>query len=155
MLYETVRGYFSVNSEGEMSVLYKICAAICQPLQAPFDAYDIFRGNASIIASCMWQIGNLTNVLNYFYDHTLQRIFITQSVVNTVSDPTFAYTAITYDDVFENAFLVEEREFGDGANISTVAINVPSAVAGASLSQITATLQQVRLPGIQYVINTF
>src|SRR5579863_2763033 len=155
MLYETLRAYFSVNDQGEMSVLYQICAAIVQPLQDPFDAYHTFRVAASMVANFKWQIGQLTNVLNYFFDTSLQRIFITQSVVNIVSDSTFAYDPITYDDVFENAYLINEREFGDGANKTTVAINVPVSVAGTSLSQITATLEQIRLPGIQYVIQTF
>jgi len=144
-----------VNAQGEMSLLYKFCSAIVAPMQKPFDNYHTYRVNASLIASCKWQIGQLTNVLNYLYDKTLSRIFIGQSVVSTVSDPTFAYSPVTYDDVFANAFLINEREFGDSLNISTVSINIPAAVAASSLSQITATLQLIRLEGIQYVINTF
>lgn len=155
MLYETLRAYFSVNAQGEMSLLYKFCAAIVAPIQKPFDNYNTYRINAALIASCKWQIGQLTNVLNYLYDNTLSRIFIGQSVVSTVSDPTFVYPPVNYDDVFANAYLINEREFGDSLNISTVSINIPVTVAASSLSQITATLQLIRLEGIQYVINTF
>lgn len=152
MLYEALRNYFSVNSSNEISMLYKYCSAFLQPLQAPFDAYDLQRKKNDLIASCKWQIGQLTNVLNFLYDTLLARIFITQSVVTVISDPTFDYPAIHFDGTFEEAPLIFEREFFDRVSISAVIINVPT---GVTLSDITATIEQIRLQGIPYTIVFF
>src|ERR1044072_3249275 len=111
VLYETLRAYYSVNSSGNISQLYKYLLAIIQVMQAPFDGYDIYRTKEAIIANCKWQIGQLTNVLNYLYDNKLKRIFITQSVLTVINDPIFQYAPSNYDTVFSEAPTIFERTF--------------------------------------------
>lgn len=152
LLYETLRAYYSVNSSGNISIMYKYLLAILQVLQAPFDGYEIYRTKEAIIANCKWQIGQLTNVLNYLYDPTLSRIFITQSVILPVADPTFAYLPDNFDTVFAEDPEIFERTFTDKAASTLVTINVPI---GVNISDLTATVEQIKLTGIPYQIVTF
>lgn len=153
LLYETLRGYFSVNTSGNISILYKFLLAIVQVLQNPFDAYVVYRTKESIISNCKWQIGQLTNVLNYLYDPSLSRIFITQSVIVAIADPTFSYPPIHFDKTFaDSPPSIFERTFGDRVATTLVTINVP---AGTNISDLTATVEQIKLQGINYQIVTF
>ena len=151
-LYEALRNYFSVNTSNQLSILYQYCACFLQPLVDPFANYVAFRTTEALIAGCAWQIGQLTNVLNYLYDTVLQRIFITQSVITIVSDPEFPYPAINFDGLFTETVQVWEREFFDPVAISVVTINVP---VGTDIPGITAVINQIRIQGIPYEIATF
>lgn len=152
-LYETLRAYYSVNASGNLSVLYKYLIAILQVMQAPFDEYDKYRTKEAIIAGCKWQIGQLTNVLNYLYDTTLNRIYITQSDIANIADPTFDYPPIHFDGTFDDAPpAIFERTFTDRVATTLVTINVP---VGVNLSDLTATVEQIKLKGIPYKIETF
>lgn len=152
LLYETLRSYYSVNVSGNISIMYKFLLAIIQVLQAPFDGYEIYRTKEAIIANCKWQIGQLTNVLNFLYDPTLSRIFITQSIVLPVADPTFAYNPDNFDAVFAEDPEIFERTFSDKVASTLVTINVPI---GVNLTDLTATIEQIKLTGIPYIIQTF
>jgi hypothetical protein len=152
LLYETLRSYYSVNADGNVTIAFKYLLAIISPLQAPFVGYDIYRTKEAIIANCKWQIGQLTNVLNYLYDSSLNRIFITQSVILPVVDPTFAYDPDNFDTVFTEAPAIFERTFNDRVAQTLVTINVPI---GVNISDLTATVEQIKLIGIKYVIVTF
>jgi hypothetical protein len=121
-------------------------------MQAPFDGYETYRTKEAIIANCKWQIGQLTNVLNFLYDSSLSRIFITQSAIADIDDPTFAYAPYNFDDVFSEAPLKFERTFNDRVATTLVTINVP---VGVNISDLTATLEQIKLTGIPYQIVTF
>lgn len=150
-LYESLRHYFSVNGQTrQMTVLYKILLCFLQVLQAPFDAYDTFRIKEVLIAQCKWQIGQLTNVLNYLYDTALNRIFITQNSITLIADPTFDYPAIHFDSDFNAAPKIFERTFNDRVSQTIVTINVP---AGTDIADLTATVEQIRLKGIPYQIK--
>lgn len=149
LLYETMRNYFAVNAAGDISQLYEYLAAIIQPLQAPFNAYMTFRITQALIANCMWQIGQLTNVLNYLFDSVLNRIFITQSTATLLSDPTFPYPAVNFDSDFGTAPAQFESTFDDITNLDTVTINVPE---GSNIAAITAVVEQIRVSGIPYQI---
>lgn len=148
-LFESLRSYYSVNSAGAISILYKILICFLQPLQPAFDAYDLFRAKEALIAQCEWQIGQLTNVLNFLYDTLLSRIFITQSEVSVISDPKFEYDAIHWDQSFNDPDTVFERPFNDRASTSLVTINVPQ---GVDFADLTATIEQIRLKGFAYKI---
>ena len=150
MLYEALRNYFSVNTSGNLTWLYKFCAACVQPLQAPFDAYAVKRAKSHLIAQCRWQIAQLTNLLNYLYDATLARIYIDQSVVTVVSDPTFDYDPVNFDALFEETVLIFERVFDDKATTSNVIIHVPT---GVDMDDLIATVEQIRIQGIPYQIE--
>ena len=152
LLYETLRAYYSVNSNGNLSIMYKFLLAIVQVMQSPFDKYELYRTKEAIIANCKWQIGQLTNVLNFLYDPTLSRIFITQSSISPIDDPTFDYAPYNYDTVFAEDPELFERTFNDRAATTLVTINVPI---GVNVSDLTATVEQIKLTGIPYQIIEF
>lgn len=152
LLYESLRNYFSVNSSGNISMLFKFCAGCLAPLQAPFENYDKKRIVNELIANCKWQIGQLKNVLNYLYDRTANRIFITQSITIVIADPQFEYHSVLFDSMFGENVQVNERGFYDRASQSSVSINVPL---GTDINSLTATLEQIHLQGIPYQIITF
>lgn len=152
MLYETLRNYFSINAVGQVSWLYKYLACIIQPLIAPFDNYESQRLLNGLIADTKWQIGQLTIVLNYLYDPVLKRIFLTQAFFISISDPEFAYPPENFDDVFADTALIDEREFNDALSLQVLTFNVPNTI---NISQLTATIEQIRLQGIQYRIIEF
>lgn len=155
MEYETLRGYYSVNSSGKISVLYKYIACLLAPLQNPFNAFDTQRQIQWLVAQCAWEIGQLTNVLNFLFDPSLKRIFITQSVSDPVSAVTFAYPAITQAFVFNEISTasgnLQMRVFGEVSR-SILTINVPVSV---NIPAITAIIEQIRLQGIPYRIVIF
>lgn len=150
-LYESLRNYFSVDGiTGVITSLYRYVAALIQPLQPRFDQYVVFRKKEEIIARCKWQIGQLTNVLNYFYDNLLNRIFIGQAVLTVIADPMFEYPPVNFDSDFDSAPVVQEREFGDRASSTLTTINVP---AGIDMDDLIATIEQIRMDGFFYTIN--
>ena len=150
MLYESLRNYFAVNAAGNMSILYTYLAAFVAVFEAPFADYVTFRIKETLIANCKWQIGQLTNVLNMLYDAKLNRIYVTQSVITFLSDPMFQYAAINFDSDFGTSPEQFEREFTDRLNETVVTINVPTAVYS---SDLVATVEQIRVDGIPYLIQ--
>ena len=151
-LYETLRGYFSINAAGELSILYSFCAALVALFQTPFNNYAAFRQQQALIANCKWQIGQLTNVLNMLFDPINKSIFITQSVILSISDPTFAYPPVNQDDTFGYPSTAQERKFTDKAAETLVTFNIPNTV---SVTAITAVINQICLLGIPYNIVVF
>lgn len=150
MLYETLTGFFSINEQGQASWLYKFCAACLSVLQNPFNSFVLFRNKEQLIAGCAWQIGQLTNVLNYLYDSIQNRITITQSTVTPEFFWKFAYPPSMFLGSFADAPLTYLFPFG-GVAISEVTINVPP---GIDLADLTATVAQIVLSGIPYKIVT-
>lgn len=152
MLYEALRNYFSLNTQGDISILFKYCAALLFPLQAPFDSYDTVRRMYEIVASCKFVIGQLTNVLNYFYDPILKRIFIAQATIVVLSAPELEYITDVQGVEFEEPATAQAREFGDRTAGELVSINIPF---GIDLAAITATIEQIKIDGIDYQIIEF
>jgi len=152
MLYEALRNYFSVNSDGQITVLYKYCACFLQPLQLPFNNYDAARQINALVAQCRWQIGQLTNVLNFLFDTIQKRIFITQAKTSVLSAPSFPYNTPVQVRGFGSPAQAQARGFGDNTSTSKVVFNVP---VGVNISNITAIIEQIRIQGIPYVIQTF
>jgi hypothetical protein len=151
MLYETLTGFFSINLSGQASWLYKFCAACLSVLQPSFNAFQAFRTKEYIIANCKFQIGQLTNVLNYLYDPVQKRIYITQSTVGAVYFWKFAYPPSLFLSDFNSAPEAFLETFGSRVAVSTVSINVP---AGIDLVDLTATVAQIAITGIPYQIVT-
>lgn len=151
MLLETLRAYYSVNSDGIVNDFYRYLACIIQPLIPVFARYQSARIINAIIANCYWQIGQVTNVLNYLYDNVENRIFITQSYLNPVSASTFNVAALVNAGEF-GSNPVQLRTFNDKGDQTPVIINIPNTV---NLAQITATINQLILQGIIYEINVF
>lgn len=152
LLFEGLRFYFSVNKAGQPSILYRYLSAFVSLFQAPFNSFDTFRKKEYLIANCKWQIGQLTNLLNYFYDNIQNRIYITQSTSFTVSDSTFNYNQLNNDSDFNSIALMQERAFNDSSFQTIVNINVPI---GVNLDDLTATIEQIKFKGIPYQIQTF
>lgn len=154
MLYEGLRNYFSVNAQGNISYLFKFLAACIQPLQVPFDEFVIFRTREAIIANCKWQMGQLTNTLNYLFDPVFNSIYITQSVLTIISDPMFQYAPVNFDSDFGTSPEIFERRFSDKSAQTNVIINLPVALEPRQ-SEITAVINQINVSGVLYTINFF
>jgi len=162
MLYEALRAYFSVNASGQLSILYKYLFACIYPLQSAFINYDTFRIRAQIIANCKWQIGQMTNVLNHFFDPIRNRIYISQATQQVTSDPVFGATPKNYDSEYgQNNSIANnttqttpffEPSFGGYGVRTNVIFNIPSTL---DLSAIKAVIEQVKISGINYTIQTF
>lgn len=154
MLYEALRNYYSVNSSGQVSILFKYCAACVAVMQDPFDTYNTNRQTAWLVAQCAWEIGQLTNVLNFLYDPTLKRIYIDQSVSMTPAAPGFAYVTPVNAPGFAYVSGVGLRGFYNAPFTSALTFWVPAALTSI-LSQIAATIAQVAIEGITYQILTY
>lgn len=148
-LYNSLRNFFSVNAQTQLTLIFNFCAACLQPLVVPFAAYVTFRNQIWLVAQCAWEIGQLTNVLNMIYDATLKRIFITQAQIATTNADTFEYAAICQGSVFGSVAKAQVRAFGDLEETTLTTINVPT---GLDMSALTATVNQIRLQGIPYQI---
>lgn len=152
MLYSILRAYYSVDSSGNVNWFYKLLAAMVQPLVSTLATYEAQRAVNGLIAGSKFQVGQLANVLNYLYDNILNRIFITQGYYNQITDVVFGESPTHFDDVFANNPTVFEIVFGDPVSIVGAVIHVP---ADTNVSQITATVAQMALEGINYTIVTF
>jgi hypothetical protein len=101
LLYESLRNYFSINSSGQLSILYRYCLSILYPIEKTtsndidFSTFDAWRIKEKIIAGCKWQKAQLTNVLNYLYPSSVTPIYIDETVIDTVYVPTidFGYSS--------------------------------------------------------------
>jgi hypothetical protein len=154
MLYEALRNYYSVTTANELSILFKYSAACVAIMQQPFDDYNTERQTAWLIAQCAWEIGQLTNVLNFLYDPSLKRIYISQSVQLSPAAPGFAYTTPENAPGFAYVSPVGARGFFNLPDRTKLTFYVPSALTSI-LSQIAATIAQVAIEGIEYQILTF
>ena len=151
MLYETLTGFFSINANNQVTWLYKFCSACLAGLQPYLNTFFTFLAKEILIANCKWQIGQLTNVLNYLYDPIQNRITITQSAVTPEFFWMFAYPPAMFLSDFGSAPLVFLETFGSPTAQSDVTINVP---AGIDLADLTAAVAQIAIDGISYKIVT-
>ena len=147
-LYESLRTYYSVNSQGKVNWLYKLCAANIQPMQCYWTTYEQLRATNGLIAGGKFQIGNLTNILNYLYDNVLNRIFITQGFYEQTVAREFG-SAIAFGRQFGETPILFAREFGDAILFVGAVIHIPTS---ANLSQVTATVAQMAIRGVSYTI---
>lgn len=152
LLYESLRGYYSVNSSGKVNWLYKLCAALIQPLVAPFATYEAQRITNGLIANSKFQIGQLTNVLNYLYDNVENRIYITQGFFNQPVSTNFNQKPLLFSRNFGQTPGFFARNFDDPISFTGAVIHVPYS---ANLSALTATVAQMALLGRSYLIVQF
>lgn len=164
LLFEGLRNYFSVNSNGLLSILYRYLLSCIYPMQQPIDDFSVWRTNKKLIAGCYYQIGQLTNLLNFLFDSTQNRIYITQAGAgllfvptlndgNLLADMTFAPT-LTDGVVLSDMTLAPT--FNDTNYSFTQAIIwLPSDIYNdaAILQQITALVEQVKIQGLFYNIQ--
>ncbi len=152
MLYETLRAYYSVNSAGKVNWLYKYCACLLQPLIGPLQQYETERVINGLIANSKFQIGQLTNVLNFLYDNTLNRIFITQGFFDQTVARNFNEPPILFARNFGELPIAFAKNFGEKGTLVNAIIHVPIS---SNVSQLTATVAQMALQGLEYSIVTF
>jgi hypothetical protein len=148
MLFESLRAYFAVNSSGQLSILYKFCISCLFILQSPFNDYDTFRVKKFIIANCKYQIGQLTNVLNYFFDSVSKRIWIENSDITMVNSVVFGETPPDgdYDYLYGPDPMIDEIVFGGLLSRSNILIHVPSSV---DRDELIAVIEQIKITGLQ------
>lgn len=149
MLYETMRSFFSVNRSGLLSNLFKYVSCIIQPLIAPWDVFEVARIQNGLIANTKWQMGQLTNVLNYLFDPVNNSIYISQITISVPSVTGFQYPAIQQVGDF-GELAVQVRGFSDRSYQTPVIIYVPNYV---NLAEITAIINQIIIQGIVYQIT--
>ena len=176
VLRETLRSYFFYNSNGEISILAKIISSFTSVLQNYWGTFTDtlqtlnpltnqptfsgWRNNKQIIANCKWQIGQLTNVLNHFFDSTLNRIYIDQSGYLAPFIPDFngdPNTLTPFIPDFNGSPAITFFVPPYNQNISTgqVLIHVPSpyyTVGTPEYTALVSVLEQIKIIGLQYSI---
>jgi hypothetical protein len=157
LLHDSLRDYFSVNKAGSLSYLYKILLCILWPLQATWDSYDTYRRKTWLISQCKWQMGQLTNVLNYLYDSTNNSIYITQSVLDSVFVPVIAESSSVYATVIAETTTVFVHPITDATRGLPVIIHIPASLYADSTkaADLISTLEKIRPFCLSYTIQTF
>ena len=110
-----------------------------------------------MIANCKWQIGQLTNVLNYFFDPTNKTIYIDQVTLLDVFDPVMTGNQATNFDPIVTGFesTLYEPTFDQTVIITGVIIHVPAAYATpgtANYTNLVSVIEQIKITGIPYTI---
>jgi hypothetical protein len=155
ILYESIRNSFAINKAGELSIFYKFCLACVYPLQTAFDSFETWRQRQLIIANCNYTIGQLKNVLNYLFDNTnfvapdWGRITITQSEFSYIYAPTIDDESTTFAPPITDESTTDAPTIESDPNQRNVMFNIPSDLS-ASLADIIATIDQIKIDGLTY-----
>lgn len=155
MNYEALRNFHSVNRSGFLSIEYRYTLSMVYPLQDYFNGFDTWRRAKKIIAQCKWTIGQVTNVLNYFFDNNLKRIYLTQQRLDNLFAPVIAYESITFAPVIAEESTAYAPSINDTATVlAEVTIHVPSDVYSNPLlmSQLISVVDQIKITGFVYII---
>lgn len=155
MNYEGMRNFIAINKAGFLSLLYRYTLAIVYPLQVPFDSFNAWRADKKIIAQCKWTIGQVSNVLNYFFDTDLKRIYITQARVDNLFAPVIAYESTTYAPTIAEESTAYAPCIQDVSTVlAIVAIHVPSTIYTDAiiLAQLVSVVEQIKITGFTYQI---
>ena len=157
MLTETMR-WFATNRDGNPSKLYKFLFAVVYVLQNYFQSFSAWRDEKFIIANCKWQIGQLTNVLNYFFDPVNKTIYIDQVTLLDCFVPDFTVNPSTVfvPDLTVDPSTVFVPDLDSTVIITEVIIHVPSPYYTPGTPENTAliaVLEQIKITGIPYTIT--
>lgn len=157
MLLETLRAYHSVNTNGALSYIYKLCLCCLYSLQIPFNNFHSWRIKKRLIANCTWTIAQLTNVLNYLYDSELNRIVIRQSVTVYLYAPIIdeaESTVFAIEIDAGNTTIYTPNIYDATINSSLVTIYIPATLYNDSAlkGQLVADIEQIKILGIPYQI---
>ena len=154
ILLESLRSYFTVNSKGILSELYKFCLCCVYVLQTPFNNFDTWRKRELLIAGCKWQYGQLAYVLNFLYNTI--HIIIGATAGSTLFAPNIedAGSTLFAPNIEDAGSTLFAPNIGEINNVTgPVIINIPTAIVNTYKSQIIADVNQIVLPGINYTIN--
>ncbi len=158
MIFDSLTDFFSVNSEGNLSFMYRFMTGWLWVFQDYFDSFDAFRQKILIIAQCKFTIGQLTNTLNALYDSLLNRIYIGQA--SYVQVDTLWYGEPDTDELVNTLWygepdtdeLVNTAWYGESVIADYATINIPAAL---STTDIEATIKKIAPEGLNYTINYF
>jgi len=153
--YEGMRNFMAINKAGFLSILYRYTLALVYPLQVPFNDFHTWREAKKIIAQCKWTIGQVTNVLNYFFDASLARIYITQTRIDNLFAPVIAYESTTYAPTIAEESTAYAPCIQDVSTVlAIVAIHVPSDIYTDAiiLAQLVSVVEQIKITGFTYQI---
>ena len=153
--YEAVRNFHAINRAGLLSIEYRYTLCCVWPLQLAFDDFHLWRKAKKIIANCKWTVGQVTNVLNYFFDNTLNRIFITQQRIENVFVPVINYESAVFASEISDESTVLAPGINDfGVTLAHVTINVPTEVYSDAIimSQLISVVEQIKITGFSYSI---
>lgn len=156
MNYEAVRNFHAVNKAGFLSIEYKYTLSMIWPLQGAFNDFDTWRRAKQIIANCKWTIGQVTNVLNYFFDREQKRIYISQKRLTNLFAPVINYESTTFAPTITNESGSFAPNINDtGTSLAEVSIHVPSTVFADPLimGQLTSVVEQIKITGLFYIIE--
>ena len=157
MIYSGLRDYFAVNKKGKLSFMYIFLMCVCYPLQQIWNNFEVYRKKTWLISQTKWQVGQLTNLLNYLYDPT-NSISIDQAASNQV----YA-TNINYDPIIWASVITDSGHdpvylplIGDNPQLSGVIIHIPAALNNnvSLFYDFLATLEKIRPLGIFYTIQS-
>jgi hypothetical protein len=183
MNFEALRNDLAINKATTLSREYKYTLAMIYPLQSIFNNFAIWREEKRLIAQCKFTIGQLTNLLNYFFDPTNKGISIRQqqnvtlyapNIDDTATDVPFAPNiddAVVSDAVGNpiNQYYSQTipatatyyRSFAPNINAgavgSLVTIMIPSVIYNDSeiLSKIVSVIEQIKITGINYTLKPY
>jgi len=158
LLFDTLREYFSVRSDGTISWLYKFCLACLYPLQSKFNTYDTFRIERTYVAYCNYTKGQLTNLLNKLFPSTTTDLF---SITQRTSKQVFMAgidtgTNIGYTTTYSKGYTEVTTTYLYGfpyIGYTDAIINVPSDIYDNILSAVEAIVNQIKLTGLTIIYN--
>ena len=156
LLHDSLRDYFSVNKAGNLSYLYRFILCVLWPLQTAWDSFNAYRLKTWLISQCKWQIGQLTNVLNYLYDSVSNSIYITQVSLSSDFVPVIAETTTVFAPVIAETTTVFVIPILDTSTLPVV-INIPSSLGSDTVKyqDMISTLNKIKPLGITYTTQTF
>ena len=127
------------------------------PLQTEWDLFETYRQKIYLISICKWQMGQLQNLLNYFYDPISKRIYLTQATLFEVYDPVIAETTSNFDSVMTESTDINEPVITDVMGSFPMIIHIPVAIHDDTtiLNDLIATVEKIKLAGLGYTIETF
>lgn len=153
---ELVRNYLIFNKKGKITSFYTFLLCCLRPVQQYFDNFVIFRNKKFDIANCDWTFGNVTNLLNSFFDSTQKRIYLTQSRATFIFAPDISFES----DVFVPDINSESNVFAPDINfkfgvLALVIVWLPSNLYNNAITkaEIINTIEQIKLYNIDYQIN--
>lgn len=157
ILHESLRDYFTINKAGNLSFLYRFLLCVIWPFKLVWDTFETYRAKIWLISQTKWQLGQLTNVLNYLYDSINNSIYITQSVIDFIFAPVFAETTTIFAPVFAETTDFFAPTFSDILAFHPVIIHIPASLLAdtSSYSDMVATIEKIRILGLSYSIETF
>jgi hypothetical protein len=168
MIFETLRSPLSVTKVyfvagvqygGVLSILYRYCVCCIWPFQNWWNNFETYRIKKKYIAYCKWETGHVTNLLNFLYDNTQKRIYISFKIYTNIFVPSLYYESTVLVPAFAAGVQSLTRVpsiANDGSGRAGVIINVPNSIYidPIVMADLVSTIEQIKLTGIDYIIQS-